>query len=175
MFNEGVDITSVDMVMFLRPTESPIVFLQQLGRGLRKCRGKEFLTVLDFIGNYEKAGRVRFLLSDRSNQHAGVYNPSDTSAFPDDCLVDFDMKLIDLFAEMDRKHLKLKDQIINEYFRVKELLGRRPDRMDFFTYMDDGIYEIAIAHSRIIHLRNISNFLKNWKSLIRMKRFFTKE
>jgi superfamily II DNA or RNA helicase len=75
MFNEGVDITSVDMVMFLRPTESPIVFLQQLGRGLRKCRGKEFLTVLDFIGNYEKAGRVRFLLSDRSNQHAGVYNP----------------------------------------------------------------------------------------------------
>lgn len=148
MFNEGVDITSVDMVMFLRPTESPIVFLQQLGRGLRKCRGKEFLTVLDFIGNYEKAGRVRFLLSDRSNQHAGVYNPSDTSAFPDDCLVDFDMKLIDLFAEMDRKHLKLKDQIINEYFRVKELLGRRPDRMDLFTYMDDGIYEIAIAHSK---------------------------
>lgn len=99
MFNEGVDITSVDMVMFLRPTESPIVFLQQLGRGLRKCRGKEFLTVLDFIGNYEKAGRVRFLLSDRSNQHAGVYNPSDTSAFPDDCLVDFDMKLIDLLRK----------------------------------------------------------------------------
>ena len=62
MFNEGVDITSVDMVMFLRPTESPIVFLQQLGRGLRKCKGKEFLTVLDFIGNYEKEGRVRFLL-----------------------------------------------------------------------------------------------------------------
>ena len=91
---------------------------------------------------------MRFILSDRSNQHAGVYNPSDTSAFPDDCLVDFDMKLIDLFAEMDRKHLKLKDQIINEYFRVKELLGRRPDRMDLFTYMDDGIYEIAIAHSK---------------------------
>ena len=99
MFNEGVDITSVDMVMFLGPTESPIVFLQQLGRGLRKCRGKEFLTVLDFIGNYEKAGRVRFLLSDRSNQHAAVYNPSDTSAFPDDCLVDFDMKLIDLLRK----------------------------------------------------------------------------
>jgi superfamily II DNA or RNA helicase len=58
MFNEGVDITSVDMVMFLRPTESPIVFLQQLGRGLRKNKGKEYLNVLDFIGNYEKAGRV---------------------------------------------------------------------------------------------------------------------
>lgn len=175
MFNEGVDITSVDMVMFLRPTESPIVFLQQLGRGLRKCRGKEFLIVLDFIGNYEKAGRVRFLLSDRSNQHAGAYNPSDTSAFPDDCLVDFDMKLIDLFAEIDRKHLKLKDQIINEYFRVKELLGRRPDRMDFSHIWMMEFMKQPLLIQRIIHLRNISNFLKNWMSLIRMKSFFTKE
>ena len=174
MFNEGVDITSVDMVMFLRPTESPIVFLQQLGRGLRKCRGKEFLTVLDFIGNYEKAGRVRFLLSDRSNQHAGVYNPSDTSAFPDDCLVDFDMKLIDLFAEMDRKHLKLKDQIINEYFRVKELLGRRPDRMDLFTYMDDGIYEIAIAHSKDNPFKKYLEFLKELDELKQDEEVFYK-
>lgn len=174
MFNEGVDITSVDMVMFLRPTESPIVFLQQLGRGLRKCRGKEFFTVLDFIGNYEKAGRVRFLLSDRSNQHAGVYNPSDTSAFPDDCLVDFDMKLIDLFAEMDRKHLKLKDQIINEYFRVKELLGRRPDRMDLFTYMDDGIYEIAIAHSKDNPFKKYLEFLKELDELNQDEEVFYK-
>lgn len=174
MFNEGVDITSVDMVMFLRPTESPIVFLQQLGRGLRKCRGKEFLNVLDFIGNYEKAGRVRFLLSDRSNQHAGVYNPSDTSAFPDDCLVDFDMKLIDLFAEMDRKHLRLKDQIINEYFRVKELLGRRPDRMDLFTYMDDGIYEIAIAHSKDNPFKKYLEFLKELDELNQDEEVFYK-
>ena len=174
MFNEGVDITSVDMVMFLRPTESPIVFLQQLGRGLRKCRGKEFLTVLDFIGNYEKAGRVRFLLSGRSNQSAGVYNPSDTSAFPDDCLVDFDMKLIDFLAEMDRKHLKLKDQIINEYFRVKELLGRRPDRMDLFTYMDDGIYEIAIAHSKDNPFKKYLEFLKELDELNQDEEFFYK-
>ena len=55
MFNEGVDIAALDMVMFLRPTESPIVFLQQLGRGLRISKGKEYLNVLDFIGNYEKA------------------------------------------------------------------------------------------------------------------------
>lgn len=175
MFNEGVDITSVDMVMFLRPTESPIVFLQQLGRGLRKCRGKEFLTVLDFIGNYEKAGRVRFLLSGRSNQSAGVYNPSDTSAFPDECLVDFDMKLIDFFAEMDRKHLKLKDQIVNEYFRVKELLGRRPDRMDLFTYMDDGIYETAIAHSKDNPFKRYLEFLKELDELNQDEEVLCKE
>ena len=51
----GVDIPSVDMVMFLRPTESPVVFIQQLGRGLRRSKGKEYLNVLDFIGNYQKA------------------------------------------------------------------------------------------------------------------------
>ena len=50
-FNEGVDIASLDMVMFLRQTESPIVFLQQLGRGLRLYRGKGYPNVLDFIGN----------------------------------------------------------------------------------------------------------------------------
>ena len=60
MFNEGLDISDIDMVMFLRPTESPVVFLQQLGRGLRKSRGKDFLNVLDFIGNYEKAGSAPF-------------------------------------------------------------------------------------------------------------------
>lgn len=63
MFNEGVDIASLDMVMFLRPTESPVVFLQQLGRGLRLYKGKEYLNVLDFIGNYEKAGKAPLLLS----------------------------------------------------------------------------------------------------------------
>ena len=161
MFNEGVDITSVDMVMFLRPTESPIVFLQQLGRGLRKCRGKEFLTVLDFIGNYEKAGRVRFLLEGKSDMYREGCHLSDTLRFPDDCMVDFDLKLIDLFTEMDRKHLKLKDQVINEYFRVKDLLGKRPTRLDLFTYMDDNIYETAITHSKDNPFKRYLEFLND--------------
>ena len=174
MFNEGVDITSVDMVMFLRPTESPIVFLQQLGRGLRKYRGKEFLTVLDFIGNYEKAGRVRFLLEGKTDlQREGVHL-SDALQFPDDCLVDFDMKLIDLFAEMDRKHLKLKDQIINEYFRVKELLGKRPTRLDLFTYMDDNIYESAITHSKDNPFKRYLEFLNDLGELSQIEEEFYK-
>lgn len=57
MFYEGVDLPEVDMVLFLRPMKFPIVFLQQLGRGLRKSRGKEYLNVLDFIGNYEKLAK----------------------------------------------------------------------------------------------------------------------
>lgn len=174
MFNEGVDITSVDMVMFLRPTESPIVFLQQLGRGLRKYRGKKFLNVLDFIGNYEKAGRVRFLLEGKSDKHREGYHLSDTLEFPDDCLVDFDMKLIDLFTEMDRKHLKLKDQIINEYFRVKELLGKRPTRMDLFTYMDASVYEVAITHSKDSPFKRYLEFLNELGELNKKEENFYK-
>ena len=160
MFNEGVDITSVDMVMFLRPTESPIVFLQQLGRGLRRSKGKEYLNVLDFIGNYEKAGRVRFLLTGRTLEKNEYYNPADRSVFPDDCLIDFDMKLIDLFSEMDKKHLKVRDQIRKEYYRVKEFLGRIPSRMDLFTYMDDDIYRVAITHSKDNPFKRYLDFRK---------------
>ena len=148
MFNEGVDIPAVDMVMFLRPTESPIVFLQQLGRGLRKSMGKEFLNVLDFIGNYEKAGRVRFLLTDGATSAKSPYDPSDRSNFPDDCLIDFDMKLIDLFEEMDKKQMKLRDRIRSEFYRVKELLGHTPSRLELFTYMDDDVYQSAVGNSK---------------------------
>lgn len=165
MFNEGVDITSVDMVMFLRPTESPIVFLQQLGRGLRKSKGKEYLNVLDFIGNYEKAGRVRSLLTGRTWSETQQYHPADRSAYPDDCLIDFDMRLIDLFAQMDKKQLKVKDQISNEFFRVKELLGKRPSRIELFTYMDDDIYQMAITHSKENPFKRYLAYLKDLREL----------
>lgn len=165
MFNEGVDITSVDMVMFLRPTESPIVFLQQLGRGLRKSKGKEYLNVLDFIGNYEKAGRVRFLLTGKTLSEREQYNPADRTSLPDDCLVDFDMKLIDLFAEMDKKHLTIQNQIRNEYFRVKDLIGKRPSRIELFTYMDDDVYQLAISHSKDNPFKKYLDYLKELDEL----------
>ena len=63
IFNEGVDIPSINTVLFLRPTNSPIVFIQQLGRGLRKYKNKEFLTVLDFIGNHKKAYLIALALA----------------------------------------------------------------------------------------------------------------
>jgi superfamily II DNA or RNA helicase len=63
IFNEGVDIPSINTVLFLRPTNSPIVFIQQLGRGLRKHKNKEFLTVLDFIGNHKKAYLIALALA----------------------------------------------------------------------------------------------------------------
>ena len=67
IFNEGVDIPEINQIIMLRPTQSPIVFVQQLGRGLRKSEGKEFLVVLDFIGNYRNNFMIPVALSgDRS-------------------------------------------------------------------------------------------------------------
>lgn len=63
IFNEGVDIPSINTVLMLRPTNSPIVFIQQLGRGLRKHRDKSFLTVLDFIGNHNKTFLIALALN----------------------------------------------------------------------------------------------------------------
>ncbi|MCF0106705.1 MAG: DUF3427 domain-containing protein, partial [Holdemanella sp.] len=68
ILNEGVDIPAINMVLFLRPTESSTIFLQQLGRGLRKYENKEFLTVLDFIGNnYNRSVQIALALGSLSN------------------------------------------------------------------------------------------------------------
>ena len=69
------------------------------------------------------------------------------------------MRLIDLFAEMDKKQLTIKEQIRNEYFRIKELLGKQPTRMDLFTYMDDDIYQMTIRYSKDNIFKHYLDFL----------------
>lgn len=160
MFNEGLDIPSVDMVMFLRPTESPVVFLQQLGRGLRSYPNKPYLNVLDFIGNYEKAGKSSMLLSgDREAIHrkASDYGEFD---YPDDCIVDFDMRLVDLFKKMEQRTINRKKRIVDEYFRVKELLdGRVPTRMELFTHMDNEVYAYCVMNAKDNPFKSYLRFL----------------
>lgn len=160
MFNEGVDIPSVDMVMFLRPTESPIVFLQQLGRGLRTSRGKEYLNVLDFIGNYEKAGKTRTLLAGGHDSGEDSHRSGEIPDLPDNCLVDFDLRLIDLFAEMEKKRLTVKERIRNEFYRVCELLDHTPSRLELFTYMEDEAYQAAIKHAKDNPFKHYLTYLK---------------
>lgn len=161
MFNEGVDIPSVDMVMFLRPTESPVVFLQQLGRGLRKSRKKEYLTVLDFIGNYEKAGQVPYLLSGSANWEKNAINKiCEDTEYPDGCIVDFDLQLIDLFQEMAKRGQTIKERIQAEYHRVKEDLGKVPSRQDLFTYMEDDIYQLCMTHTTENPFRKYLDYLQ---------------
>lgn len=166
MFNEGVDIASLDMVMFLRPTQSPVVFLQQLGRGLRTSRGKEYLNVLDFIGNYEKAGRAPFLLSGGKSSGERMSGDYYRIEYPDDCIVDFDMRLIDLFKEMDQKSMSVRERIRQEYYRVKEILGGKvPTRMELFTYMEDEIYQYCIKHAKENPFRQYMDFLHELSEL----------
>lgn len=166
MFNEGVDIAALDMVMFLRPTESPIVFLQQLGRGLRISQGKEYLNVLDFIGNYEKAGRTPLLLSGGKDFAEKVNRVYMELEYPDDCIVDFDMRLIDLFKELELKILSAKERIKQEFYRVKELLDSKvPTRMELFTYMDDTVYQYCMKHARNNPFRRYVEFLHELQEL----------
>ena len=166
MFNEGVDIANLDMVMFLRPTESPIVFLQQLGRGLRTSKGKEYLNVLDFIGNYEKAGRAPLLLSGGKKIEKGTNCEPREMEYPDDCIVDFDMRLIDLFKTLHMKSLTVKERIRQEFYRVKELLdGKVPTRMELFTYMEDAIYQDCINHPKESPFQKYLEFLHEIQEL----------
>ena len=80
--------------------------------------------------------------------------------YPDDCIVDFDMRLIDLFQEMDKKSLSIKERIKQEYYRVKEFLdGKVPTRIELFTYMDSDIYEYCMKHSKENPFKRYMDFL----------------
>ena len=154
MFNEGVDVKSIDLVMFLRPTESPVVFMQQLGRGLRIDKGKQYLVVLDFIGNYVKADRIQKYLSNdylgNANKELKNYDMVSQSIYPDDCQVDFDVKLIDMFEALQKKKITKQKQIENEFNRIcAELGGRHPTRIELFNRMYREVYKMCLSNSKI--------------------------
>ena len=161
MFNEGVDIPEIDTVLFLRPTQSPTIFLQQLGRGLRKSENKTHLTVLDFIGNYKKANLVPFLLSDSAYDKKTLLSESVLEfEYPEHCYIDFDFELIDIFRIQARQEMRIKDKILMEYDSVKEDLKRRPSRMDLFLNMDEDIIQAMRRNSKLNLFRDYLKFLK---------------
>lgn len=99
MFNEGVDVPEIDTVLLLRPTESPIVFLQQIGRGLRLSDGKDHLRVIDFVGNHRSfvlVARVLAALSNgtlASDQRLREVLESGEFALPPGCSVDYEVEV----------------------------------------------------------------------------------
>ena len=142
MFNEGLDVPAIDMVMFLRPTQSPTIFLQQLGRGLRKFKDKKYLNVLDFIGNYKKANLVPFLLSGKEYSASECKkNKQGDYEFPEECIVDFDFKIIDIFKKQAEREMRVKDKVKEQFEIVSQMLGYRPSRVELFTYIDDEVYQ----------------------------------
>lgn len=136
IFNEGVDIPSLDTVMFLRPSKSPNVFLQQFGRGLRKSKEKEYLTVLDFIGNYKRAHYVPALLAGKNPlKDLGSPHRIQDKEYPAKCYVQFDFRLLDLFREMAKSD-PMPKRMRDEFHRIKVELGRRPTRTDMYHRSD---------------------------------------
>ncbi|MBB6715547.1 hypothetical protein [Clostridium gasigenes] len=151
--------------MFLRPTQSPTVFLQQLGRGLRKYKDKAYLNVLDFIGNYKKANLIPFLLSGKDyNKLESKNNKQGDYEYPEECVIDFDFRIIDIFKNQVAKEMKIKDRILEEYKSIKEDLGHRPSRVELFINMDNEIYENIRSNSNLNPFINYMEFLNEMKS-----------
>ena len=135
ILNEGVDIVEVNQVIMLRPTESPIVFIQQLGRGLRKAEGKEFVVILDFIGNYNNNFMIPIALSGDRSYNADTirkYVISGNNTIPGASTVHFDEIAKDkIFTSID-KIKGMKTIIKDSYVSLKNRLGRVPYLLDFY-------------------------------------------
>lgn len=138
IFNEGVDIPEINQVLMLRPTESPIIFVQQLGRGLRKADDKEYVVIIDFIGNYTNNYMIPIALSgDRSYNKDSIrrYVSEGTRIIPGASTIHFDevsrkriFQSIDSARTNDVKLLKVS------YEQLKYRLGRIPTVLDFKKY-----------------------------------------
>jgi len=140
LFNEGVDVPAVDRVVMLRPTESPVVFLQQLGRGLRVARDKAKLTVIDFVGNHRVfLDRVRTLLNTLAPQ---AESPSLAAllgvgqlalpggGLPAGCSIDIELEAIDLLRKLLPSGAR--NALVRTYRELKASRGRRPSAGELF-------------------------------------------
>ena len=138
IFNEGIDIPKVNQVVMLRPTESAIVFVQQLGRGLRKNDSKEYVVIIDFIGNYEKNFLIPVALSGQTN-----YNKDSLRQFvcegslitPGASTIQFDQITEKrIYQSIDAANFTQVRLIKDSYKQLKEKLGRIPRLKEFEQY-----------------------------------------
>ncbi|HZG70198.1 MAG TPA: hypothetical protein VEY51_01560, partial [Chondromyces sp.] len=130
LFNEGIDIPSVDTLLFARPTESLTVFTQQVGRGLRIAEGKSHCVIIDLIGNYLNAD-VKLQIFDTNPNAKGKKKTDILPTVPANCELDFDLQAVELLKEMAMKKNPRKDQLRFAYEELKLELGRRPTYLEF--------------------------------------------
>ncbi|HHX62542.1 MAG TPA: DEAD/DEAH box helicase [Epulopiscium sp.] len=135
IFNEGIDVPHVNQVIMLRPTKSAIIFVQQLGRGLRKARNKEFVVVLDFIGNYKTNFMIPVALSDdRSFNKDTVrrYVAEGSRVIPGCTTINFDaIAKKRIYESIDQANFNSVAFIKESYKNLKFRLGKIPALMDF--------------------------------------------
>ena len=138
IFNEGVDIPRVNQIIMLRPTQSAIIFVQQLGRGLRKTEGKEYLTVIDFIGNYNNNFLVPIALYGDSSYNKDTVRKlisSGSDLIPGQSTINFDRITKDrIYAAIDTANLSKKKDLVKDYELLKYKLGRIPTMVDFLEH-----------------------------------------
>ena len=155
LFNEGVDIPAINTIMFLRPTESLTVFLQQLGRGLRLYDGKECLTVLDFIGQANKKYRFeekfRALLSDSSRSVQGEIK-NGFVALPKGCYLQLEKRAAEYILDNIRRSLGNRNAIVQKLAAFTEDTGKPLTLENFLTcYSLDisAIYSTKFSFARL--------------------------
>ena len=146
IFNEGVDIPEVNQVIMLRPTKSPIVFVQQLGRGLRRANGKEYVVILDFIGNYKNNFMIPIALSgDRSYNKDNIrrYVLEGDRIIPGASTIHFDeISRKRIFSAIDSANFSDVKLLKENYKNLKNKLGKIPALKDFDNYGEIDVLRI---------------------------------
>ena len=163
MFNEGVDIAPIDMVMLLRPTESATIFFQQLGRGLRHYDGKLNLKILDFIGNYKNVDFIPMWLAGKNvidQKNPSIYKKLiNQEMLPQNCYIDFDFEVVDLFERVSEKRKK-NQMIIGELFETcAATLGHIPSRLEFYDTMSKLDYYSIKQNAKTNPFKDYISFL----------------
>ena len=151
IFNEGVDIPSINMVLMLRPTNSPVVFIQQLGRGLRKTDEKEFVTVLDFIGNHKKIFLVALALTGNATydkDHIKQQIKSDFSNLSKSVYINMDEILKErILEQIENENFNTLKYLKEEYNNFKNFLKRVPTYMDYINFEGaPNIYKFILKY-----------------------------
>lgn len=188
IFSEGTDIVEVNQVIMLRPTQSPIVFIQQLGRGLRKSAGKEYVVVLDFIGNYKNNFMIPIALSgDRTYNKDNVrrYLMEGGRMIPGASTIHFDeISRKRIYESIDRMSTT-KSMLAEHYSQLKERLGKIPTILDFyfngeidpmlfveysksydqFVRLVDKEYKVTFSQQEESILEFVSNLIMNGKRI----------
>lgn len=167
ILNEGVDIVEVNQVIMLRPTQSPIVFIQQLGRGLRKADGKEYVVILDFIGNYNNNFMIPIALSgDRTYNKDNIrrYIMEGGRIIPGASTVHFDeISKKRIFASVDNANFSDIKLIKENYTNLKNKLGRIPALKDFDDNGEMDVIRIFDNNSLGSYYKFLVKYEKDYK------------
>ncbi len=138
IFNEGIDIPKINQIIMLRPTESAIIFIQQLGRGLRKIEGKNYVTVIDFIGNYENNYLIPIALYGDTSYNKDSLRKliaEGSRMIPGSSTINFDeITKEKIFQSIDSANMQLFSDLKKDYNLLKFKLGRIPLMMDFIEH-----------------------------------------